>query len=137
MPIVTGSIPAATAQFSCTSTCVVDDAIYMFGGFGSGPSLNFQDVYKLDLKPMKWSLVSTTVIEAFSCFVPVSLFYQYFRVNHRYIVLDIRLRQSRTAYSFMEDLELLKYFKTQLIHSPYFYLKGTHGQLITPTLDYI
>ncbi len=105
-PTVTGIIPIAAAQFSGNSTCVVNDSFYMLDGLDSDSSLHSQHVYKLDLKSMKWSRVSTTVIKAFSCFVPAFLLYQYFRDNHRCIVKDNRLRQSRTAFSFMVDLEM-------------------------------
>jgi len=44
------------------SACVINDAMLIFGGFDTHhPQQEFQDVYKLDLKNLKWSYVNTGV----------------------------------------------------------------------------
>jgi len=66
---MTGITPPATGDFSRLFSCVVNDAMYTFGRFHDRDSSVYaQEVYKLDLKSMKWSHITTTVIQVFSCF---------------------------------------------------------------------
>ena len=39
------------------SACVIDDSMYVFGGYEESHSRYGQEVYKLDLKEMVWYLV--------------------------------------------------------------------------------
>lgn len=58
-PVVSGMIPAPRCGHSA---CVINDAMYIFGGRQAVSSgQNFQDLHKLDLKTLKWSYVRTTV----------------------------------------------------------------------------
>ena len=66
-PVVTGIMPPADIHGH--SICVVNDAIYTFGGFGRRyVSLYGKEVYKLDLKSLKWSHITTTVIQVIFMF---------------------------------------------------------------------
>ncbi len=104
-PVVTGIMPPADIHGH--SICVVNDAIYTFGGFGRRyVSLYGKEVYKLDLKSLKWSHITTTVKQAFSYFCSNTFISRLSRDNHRCFVLDIRPRQSRTPCSFMGDVEM-------------------------------
>lgn len=57
-PKVSGMIPAPRSGHSA---CVINDAMFIFGGFEKETRQQSQDVYKLNLKSLKWSYVQTTV----------------------------------------------------------------------------
>jgi len=60
-------MPPATVDFFGLFSCVVNDAMYTFGRYDDPDSSVFaREVYKLDLKSMKWSYITTTVIQVFS-----------------------------------------------------------------------
>ena len=105
-PTMTGIMPPTTVDFNGLSTCVINDAIYMFGRSDHNLSLYAQKVYKLDLKSLKWSHITTTVKQTFSYFCSNTFISRLSRDNHRCFVLDIRLRQSTTPCSFMVDVEM-------------------------------
>lgn len=44
------------------SACVIDNCMYIFGGFQEHPSQFSQDLYMLNLHKMVWSVVKTTVL---------------------------------------------------------------------------
>ena len=53
-PSVAGNIPP---ERDGHSACVIDDSMYVFGGYEESHSRYGQEVYKLDLKEMVWYLV--------------------------------------------------------------------------------
>ena len=53
-----GIIPAARDGHSA---CIIDNAIYIFGGFEWQSNQFAQEVHKLDLTSMEWSDVRTRV----------------------------------------------------------------------------
>lgn len=44
------------------SACIVDNCMYIFGGFQEFPSQFSQDLYMLNLLTMNWSVVQTRVL---------------------------------------------------------------------------
>lgn len=71
-PVVSGMI-STIAQRGGNSTCVINDSVYIFGGFDLDMLQASQGVYKLDLKSFKWAHVPTKVIEPFSCLAPMNI----------------------------------------------------------------
>lgn len=57
-PNVYGSKPA---QRDGHSACVLNDCMYIFGGFQERTSLFSQDLYMLNLNNMMWSTINTMV----------------------------------------------------------------------------
>ena len=61
-PIVSGVIPGGRVGHSA---CVYNDSMWIFGGIDLrhplGEQFYFEDVFKLDLKSLKWSHVPTKV----------------------------------------------------------------------------
>ena len=110
-PIVSGTIPVFS-HHSGHSNCVINDVMYMFGGYDENSGLYSQDVYKFDMKFFKWSYVPTKVIQDFSNFLQIFIFSCLYRGNHRCNVKVIRPRQSIAACLFMEDVELKDNFTT-------------------------
>ena len=53
-----GKIPAARDGHSA---CVINNSMYIFGGYEEHTDQFSQDVHKLDLKSMEWSYVRTRV----------------------------------------------------------------------------
>ncbi len=53
-----GVIPTARDGHSA---CIIDNAMYIFGGFEGRNQFIRQDVHKLDLESMEWSYVRTRV----------------------------------------------------------------------------
>ncbi len=64
-PVVSGMI-STIAQRGGHSICVINDLVYIFGGFDLDTLQASQGVYKLDLKSFKWTYVPTKVIEPFT-----------------------------------------------------------------------
>lgn len=58
-PKVCGNIPLPRDGHSA---CIIDNYMYIFGGFQDNPSQFSQDLYMLNLTTMKWSLVRTKVL---------------------------------------------------------------------------
>lgn len=44
------------------SACIIQNCMYIFGGFQDNPSQFSQDLYMLDLNTMMWSIVQTMVL---------------------------------------------------------------------------
>ncbi len=70
-PIVSGMVPFVRGTVN--AICAINDSMYIFGGFDNISGLYSQNVYKLDLRSLKWSYVPTTVIPSF-----YYIYYQHF-----------------------------------------------------------
>lgn len=58
-PEVYGSIPVPRDGHSA---CVINNQMYIFGGFQENPTQFSQDLYMLDLITMTWNVVRTNVL---------------------------------------------------------------------------
>lgn len=59
VPEVTGSKPMPRDGHSA---CVINDRMYIFGGYQTNPSQLSQDLYMLNLHSMVWHIIKTTVL---------------------------------------------------------------------------
>lgn len=57
-PLVSGSAPLPRIGHSA---CIIGHCIYIYGGYNQHPNDCIEDLHKLDLNTMKWSVVKTEV----------------------------------------------------------------------------